>query len=347
VQQPEGFVDLRYPRKVLRLNKSLYGLKQAPRIWYLLLCSVITSLGFVALESDPSIYYNQQTQVIVAVYVDAILVLAKNEKLSLEFYNGLAQRFKVENKGPPTTFPGLNIIRTSDSISINQSGYIERMLTRFNMSNAIIASTPMDPSLPLLKAQPNDRAANIREYQELVGSLNHSAVFSRPDISCSVSQLSQFLTKPTSTHMAAARRVLRYLKGTKNLGIIYRAKSHPSSHLDIFGFSDANWAGDKNDRKSTTGYLFAIAYGPVSWTSQKQSTVALSTMEAEYMALSDTSREAIARFHLLEEHQLKPHTPLIASDNQGALTIAENPTNYQRAKHIDLRYHFIRHALEN
>ena len=127
--------------------------------------------------------------------------------------------------------------------------------------------------------------------------------------------------------MAAAQRVLRCLKGTKNLGIIYRAKKHRSSHLDIFGFSDANWAGDKNDRKSTTSYFFAIAYGPVSWTSHKQSTVALSTMEAEYMALSDASREAIARFHLLEELQLKPRTPLIASDNQRALTIAENPTN--------------------
>jgi hypothetical protein len=146
--------------------------------------------------------------------------------------------------------------------------------------------------------------------------------------------------------MAAAKRVLRYLKGTKNLGIIYRAKNHPSSRLDIIGFSDANWAGDKNDRKSTTGYVFVIASGPVSWTSHKQSTIALSTMEAEYMALSDASREAIARFHLLEELQLKVRTPLLASDNQGALTIAENPTNYQRAKHIDLRYHFIRHALE-
>jgi hypothetical protein len=166
-----------------------------------------------------------------------------------------------------------------------------------------------------------------------------------PDISFAVSQLSQFLTKPTATHMAAARRVLRYLKGTITLSIIYQFQF--PSNIDIFGFTDASWAGDKNDRKSVTGYLFMIAGGLVSWTSHKQSTVAHSTMEAEYMALSDASREAIARFHLYHELNIKIPAPLIVSDNQGALAIAENPTNYQRAKHIDLRYHFIRHALEN
>ena len=345
VEQPEGFVDERYPNKVLRLNKSLYGLKQAPRIWYLLLCSVIISLGFTALESDPSIYINLITDVIIAVYVDDILVLSPNEKLSTEVYNGLAKHFKVENKGPPTTFLGLNIIRNARYLAINQSGYIRRMLDRFKMNNAYTTETPMDASLPLLKAQPHDKLANVQEYQELVGSLNHAAIFSRPDISFAVSQLSQFLTKPTATHMAAARRVLRYLKGTITLSIIYQF--HFPSNIDIFGFTDASWAGDKNDRKSVTGYLFMIAGGLVSWTSHKQSTVAHSTMEAEYMGLSDASREAIARFHLYHELNIKIPAPLIVSDNQGALAIAENPTNYQRAKHIDLRYHFIRHALEN
>jgi hypothetical protein len=159
------------------------------------------------------------------------------------------------------------------------------------MVDAITTSTPMDPSLLLVKARPNDRLIDLQEYQELIGSLYHAAIFSRPDISFAVSQLSQFLTGPTSIHMAAAKHVLRYLKGTIDLSIAYCYNSSP---LEISGYSDANWAGDKNDRKSTTGYLFVIADGPISWTSHKQSTIALLTMEAEYMALSDASREAIA-----------------------------------------------------
>jgi hypothetical protein len=227
------------------------------------------------------------------------------------------------------------------------------MLRRFNMHNAYTAETPMDASLPLLTARPGDKLADIQEYQELIGSLNHAAIFSRPDISFAVSQLSQFLKQPTATHMAAARRVLRYLKGTSTLSIVYEYKhkrgddKRDNSDPDILGFADASWASDKNDRKSVTGYLFNIAGGIVSHQSHKQHTVAHSSTESEYMAMSEAAREAIARFHLLHELNLKIPAPLILSDNQGALAIAENPTNYQRAKHIDLRYHFIRHALEN
>jgi hypothetical protein len=219
------------------------------------------------------------------------------------------------------------------------------MLTRFNMTDAITASTPIDPSLPLLKAQSTSRLVKPREYQELVGSLNHAVIFSHPNISFAVSQLSQFLTSPTSTHMAAAKRVLRYLKGTKDLRITYRRNS---TSLEITGYSDANWAGDKNDQKSTIGYVFVIASGPVSWRSHKQTTITLLTMEAEYMALSDASRETIARSTLYDELTINTSSPpTLFSDNQGALTIAENPTNYQRAKHIDIRYHFIQHVLEH
>jgi hypothetical protein len=285
-------------------------------------------------------------------YVDDILVLAPNSNLSLEVYIGLAQHFKVENNvGPPKTFLGLNIIRNARYLGINQSGYILRMLRRFNMHNAYTAVTPMDASLPLINARPGDRLADIREYQELIGSLSHAAIFSRPDISFAVSQLSRFNKQPTATHMAAARRVLRYLKGTSTLSIVneykHRRGDHKREDPDILGFADASWANDKNNRKSVTGYLFNVAGGIVSHQSHKQHTVAHSSTGAEYMAVSEAAREAIARFHLLHKLNLKIPAPLILSDNQGTLAIAENPTNYQRAKHIDLRYHFIRHALEN
>jgi hypothetical protein len=342
VNQPEGFVSKKHPRKVLQLKKSLYGLKQAPRIWYLLLCSVILNLGFKPLETDPSIYFSSRLSIFLAVYVDDILIFGPDESTCEDIFHKLNQHFAMKNLGYPKTFLGLNITRQNDgSISINQSGYIDRMLNRFHMSEALLAKTPLNPLLPLLKAAPLDKRADLKLFQELIGSLNHLAVFSRPDISCAVSTLSQFLQDPTETHMKAARHVLRYLKGTNHLCITYGA----CKELRILGFSDSNWGGNLNDRKSTTGYLYIINNGLVSWTSHKQTTVAVSTLEAEYMALSDASREAIARSQLYDELRIKLPPPLILSDSRGALDICDNPTNYQKAKHIDIRYHFIRHIL--
>ena len=271
---------------------------------------------------------NQQTNVIIAVYVDDILVLAPNSNLSLEVYKGLAQHFKVENKGPPKTFLGLNIIRNARYLAINQSGYILR-LRHFNMHNAYTAVTPMDASLLLLDARPGDRLADIQEYQELIGSLNHAAIFSRPDISFAVSQLAQFNKQPTGTHMpmATARRVLRYLKGTSTPSIVYKYKHRRGDHKrddsdpDILGFTDASGASDKNDRKSVTGYLFNIAGGIVSHQSYKQHAVAHSSTKSEYMAVSGAAREAIAAFHLLHELNLKIPAPLILSDHQGDVAV--------------------------
>jgi hypothetical protein len=180
-------------------------------------------------------------------------------------------------------------------------------------------------------------------YQELIGSLNHLAVYSRPDISFAVSKLAQFNSDPTLIHLRSAQHVLRYLQGTKDLAITYgNAKD-----LTPKGFADADWGSDKDDRKSMTGYVFIINNGPVSWTSHKQTTVATSTMEAEYMSLSDASREAIARQQLYMDLNIQISTPLLYSDNQAALAIAQNPVHHQRSKHIDIRYHFIRNAVQN
>ena len=312
VQQPEGFSSRKYPRKVLRLNKSLYGLKQAPRIWYLLLCSVIQNLGFIPLESDTSIYVAIDRRILIAVYVDDILIFGQKSECD-EVFNQLKVHFKMEDLDYPKTFLGLNIIRHENgSISINQAGYIDRMLNRFKMMDAKIAKTPLDPSLPLLKADTLEkRIVKCAALSRTHWLSSPSAVFSRPDISNSVSQPSQFLQNPTETHIKAARQVLRYLKGTHDLSITYGS----SQEFCILGVSDANWGGDKNDRKPTTGYIFMINNGAVSWTSHKQSTVATSTMEAEYMALSDASHEAIARTQLYAELRLKISPPLLFSDN--------------------------------
>src|SRR5436189_3028246 len=163
------------------------------------------------------------------------------------------------------------------------------------------AAIPLHPGLPLLKAKPSDKRMDIQSYQELTGSLNHVAVFSRPDVAFAVSKLSQFNSDPTETHMKAARRVLAYLKGTINHSIVYGGDT--SSNIEAFtgafhpdqilGFSDADFAMDKDDRKSQTGYIFIINNGLVCWMSHKQASFSLSTMQYEYMALLDFSMKVI------------------------------------------------------
>ena len=357
VRQPVGFVDKRYPNKVLRLNKSLYGLKQAPRIWYLLLCETICALGFVQCTSDPSIYVHAEYNIILAVYVDDILVFGPSKTLCDEFYFEISKSFRMEYKGSACSFLGLNIIRSESSIAINQIGYIEHMLLRFQMTDAKPASTPLDHTLPLRKATPNDVRADPQSYQELTGSLNHAALFSRPDIAFAVSKLSQFNSDPTETHMRAARHVLAYLKSTIDYCIVYGGASDidiyayafafcPRDRISVLGFADADHGTDKDDRKSQTGYVFMINNGPVSWTSHKQSSVALSTMEAEYMSLSDSSREAIARANLYSDLNINAQPPLIYTDSTTALSLTEESAKYQRAKHIDIRYHYVRDVLQ-
>jgi hypothetical protein len=342
VYQPEGFVDPRFPHKVLYLNKSLYGLKQAPRIWYLFLFGVITDLGFVALESDPCIYV--RGHLLIAVYVDNIKVVGTQEDCEA-FYHELAKHVKVENKGPIKSFLGINVIRDFENhlIAINQSAFIDYIIADTGLTNAKSTGSPLDPSLPLLKAKPGDKMANEKYYGHVTGSLNHLAIYTRPDIVFAVSKLSQFNSAPTATHLTAALHVVRYLKGTCDLCLVY--KRQPNT--DVVGYSDADWGSDPIDRISFTGYAFVVHGGLVTWSSHKQSTIANSTMQSEYMALSEASREAVARAQFFEELNIPSMPVVVLSDNEAALDLADGTTtNHRKSKHIDIRYHQVRHFVQ-
>ena len=342
IDQPQGFIDRRYPHKVLRLNRSLYGLKQASRIWYLLLCKTIIEYGFEPLISDECIFISPNRRMIILVYVDDVLIISSDQAQCQEVYNYLAQHFRMNNLGEPTTFLGMRITRdwNAHTISLDQTAYIDRMLARFDMSNCVPANTPLDPSLPLYLRQPNEKQADQNLYQQIIGSLNHLAVYSRPDIAFAVSKLAQFNRDPSTTHLNAARHILRYLCGTRTFKITYGK----SPDLVLIGYADASHGGDWDDGKSTTGYVFLLNNGPISWNSHKQSSVSVSTTEAEYMSLSDAAREAISRTQLFKELGVNIPVPAILSDNQSALATVEGPTQHQRAKHIRIRYHLIRDA---
>jgi hypothetical protein len=221
------------------------------------------------------------------------------------------------------------------------------MLVRFQMDKVKPVDTPLNPNLPLVKAKSDDKRTDIKSYQELTGSLNHAALFSRPDTSFAVSKLSQFNSDPTETHMKAARHVLAYLEGAINYSLVYGDATdadihaytgviHPDNYLSIQGFADADHASDKDDRRSQTRYVFLVNNAGVVWESHKQHSFALSTRDGEYIALSDASREAIARTHLYDDLQVTTaQPPLLYSGSVTTLLLTDESAPYQKSKHID------------
>jgi hypothetical protein len=211
------------------------------------------------------------------------------------------------------------------------------------MENCKPLSTPAEPTL-LSKATEQDQPTN-QPYSALVGALNYLYAKTRPDIAYATNKVCQFMTAPSTRHWRAAQRILRYLQSASSLGLKFKGSRTPPT---LTGFVDADFAGDLDDRRSTTGYIFMFCGGPISWRSRKQRTVALSTTEAEYMAATDAVQEAIALRQLLEELQVRVDGPTqLAEDNQGAIHLINNNAYHSRTKHIDIKYHFIRNHTNN
>ena len=256
----------------------------------------------------------------------------------------LAQKFDIKDQGEIGYCIGLEFNRDNGGISLRQKGYILDVLKKFGMADSKSVSTPMDIGVKLTHPEgAMEKKYAELPYRELVGALMYLATATRPDIAHAVSFLSQFLTNYRQEHWTAAKRVLRYLRRTPDIGITYGCGGS-----SIIGFSDSDWGNCLTDRRSYTGYIFMYNGGAVSWESRKQRTVALSSTEAEYMALTEASKEAIHLKGLLKFLNSED-TPevIVFSDNQGALKLAENPVFHARTKHIDIRHHFVREAINN
>ena len=338
--QPEGFVQKGKEDKVCLLKKTLYGLKQAPRGWNIKLNKTLSLIGFKRTPSDPCVYTKrfESETVILAVYVDDIIILYKNV-LTLDIVkHGLEKYFSLKDLGEPEYYLGLNIKRETNRLKLNQKTYIENVLKRFDMSDCKTADTPLQNKLESCE---NSEHSDY-PFQSLIGCLMFLAVNTRPDIAYATSYLSQFNTKHNKTHWEAAKRVLRYLKGTIDLSIIYR-----KTGAYLQGYTDADWANDITDRRSYTGFFFTLAGGPISWESKKQHTVALSSTEAEYMSLCSATKEAVFLRRFVSEVGGNLDTVSLFCDSQSAINISRNPVHHARTKHIDTKYHFIREKLED
>ena len=343
MEQPEGFSD--GTGRVCRLRKGLYGLKQASRQWNKKFTDFLRAQGLKPTDADPCIFASEEGahKLILCLYVDDGLICCKSEKRMAALVRSLKKEFDVTTQ-PVSCFVGMEVVQEKDTVAVHQEGYIRKMLHKFGMENCKPASTPAEAKLKLT-AVDSAREGQSRDmtdvpYREAVGSLLYAAVISRPDIAFVVSQLAKHVSKPTQEHWTAVKRVFRYLQGTLAKRIVYRRGSSSLS-----GFSDADWGGDRDSRRSTTGFVFMLNGGPVAWQSRLQSSVALSSLEAEYMAMSEATKECIWLRRLLSNlgHEQREKTPLKV-DNQSALSLAENPEFHTRSKHIDIRYHFVREA---
>ena len=344
VQPPEGFnfTDKDDNKLVLKLKKSLYGLKQSGRNWNNTLDSYLKEQGFRRSINDPC-FYTKDGDTFLVHWVDDIIIAAKPCSLK-PVKEALKSRFKMKDLGQISYFLGIEFEFEDNKLSIHQSRYISKVLHKFRMNDCKPRSTPCEAN-PSHKIKENEEPLNeaeLKRYRQIVGSLIYIMIATRPDISYPVTKLSQFMSCATQSHMTMAKGVLRYLKGTVNDKLTFRKSEDP---LEIIGFSDSDWANSIEDRKSITGYSFKISKnGPlISWKSKKQTSVALSTCEAEYMALCLAAQEGKYLMSFLNEVMDLNQTQFVIScDNQGANALAKNPINRKRSKHIDIRYHFIR-----
>ena len=343
---PEGF-----PKKAgfcLKLNKSLYGLKQASRVWQLTLVAKLVELGLRRCITDTCLFVNQEHQCYVSVHVDDLLICTSDEKFRRHITSELSKAWKVKDLGQVSEYLGMNVSWHRDgSASMTQDSYIQRMADRFNVPKAKPVPTPLPPKSSLSKADspagPDDGEKSIGDapYRSLIGSLLYASLGTRPDVAFAVNTLSRFNQNPGLVHWKSAMRVLRYLNGTRTMGLHF--KKQPGSKLKIDIFSDSDWGSNIDDRRSISGFVVKISGGAISWSSRAQKTVALSSCEAEFLALSEALKEALWLYQVFHELDLDYDSPItIHVDNQAAINLAHNSVLHQRSKHIDIRYMRVR-----
>ena len=336
MRQPEGFVE---GELVCKLNKSLYGLKQASRMWNQRFHEVITKMEFKRSDYDQCLYMRTSGSKILflLLYVDDLILVGDNI-IEIEMVKPLmCKEFEMRDMMEMKTFLGITIDRDMSKgiLLLDQKLYLEDVLRRFKMENCKAVATPMERNLQL-KTSTEDILTK-QPYKELIGCLMYAAITTRPDLCAAVNYFSQFQCCATDDHWIHLKRILRYIKGTTNLRLKYTRDDCVDA---LIGYADANWANCINDRKSVSGYVFNFV---VSWMTRKQGTVALSSTEAEYIALSIASCEAIWLNGILEEMMNQNLGPIIIfEDNQACISIAQEPKEHQRMKHVDGRYNFVR-----
>ena len=334
--------------KVWKLERSLYGLKQAPRCWNRKIDQFLGAEGFCRNTSDYATYSKGRgaKQVILALYVDDLLIMSENLQEVLKVKSALSKKFEMVDFGEVSTVLGMRVTRDRKRglLQIDQEKYAREVLRRFNMEECKPISIPLSTGDKLSQEQgafteAEKKAMEVIPYRQVVGSLMYLMVCTRPDLASAIGMLARFMQDPGRVHWEAAKRVLRYVQHTKGLGLHYARKQN----LELVGFCDSDWGGDPDTRKSTTGYVFLVGGGAFSWCSKRQGAVSLSSCEAEYYAGSQAAAEVAWQRQFMEEIGMKLEDPVVVgSDSQSALNLVGNPVYHEKTKHIGIRFHYVR-----
>lgn len=345
VKQPEGFEDPQHPDHVCLLHKSIYGLKQAPRAWFEKFSGFLLDAGFVMAVAYPSmfIYHCGNETAVLLLYVDDNILTGSSDFFLNSLINQMSSQFAMKDMGDLCYVLGIEAVFSSsrDIITLTQKKYTIDLLVKAKMIDCKPCFTPTSTD-KRASIHDGDLLTNPLAFRSLVGGLQYLTL-TRTDITFAVNYISQFMHSPTTVHMPLAKRVLRYLKGTLGSDTVIQSCDTSS----ITSFSDSDWAGYPDTRRSTSGYCVFLGTTLVSWSSKKQPTVSRSSAEAEYKALSVLAAEVVWLSSLLEELHITPTTPFVMHcDNLGAQFLASNPAFHARTKHIEVDYHFVRDLMD-
>ncbi|KAM1818334.1 hypothetical protein ACFX11_000139 [Malus domestica] len=348
--QPEGFVSKSEKPKVCKLQRSIYGLKQASMSWNIRFDTEIKTFGFAQNEDDNCVYQKVigEAVVFLVLYVDDILLFGNDTAVLSSVKVWLSKTFHMKDLGDASYVLGIKLYRDRSRklIGLSQSMYIDKVLSRFQMEQSKKGFLPVGHGIHLSKSMEPKTPEEIRQmscipYASAIGSLMYAMICTRPDIAYAVSITSRYQSNPGSEHWTAVKTVLKYLRRTKDMFLVYGG----ASELQVEGYTDADFQSDVDDRSSNSGYVFTLNGGAVSWKSKKQSLIADSTTEAEYVATAEAGKEAFWMMKFITELGVVPTitSPVtLYCDNNRAIAQAKEPRAHQKNKHIDRRFNIIR-----
>ncbi|GJY12595.1 putative ribonuclease H-like domain-containing protein [Tanacetum coccineum] len=342
VCQPPGFKDPQFPDKVYKVKKALYRLHQAPRAWYETLSTYLLDNGFHRGQIDKTLFIKRHKDdiLLVQVYVDDIIFGSTKKQMSNEFETLMHNKFQMSSMGELSFFLGLQVKQKSDGIFISQDKYVAEILKKFDFASVKTASTPMETNKALVKDEEAEDV-DVHLYRSMIGSLMYLTA-SRPDIMFAVCACARFQVTPKTSHFNAVKRIFRYLKGQPKLGLWYPR----DSPFDLEAFSDSDYAGASLDRKSTTGGCQFLGKRLISWQCKKQTIVANSTTEAEYVAAANCCGQVLWIQNQMLDYGFNFMNTKIYIDNESTICVVKNPVSHSKTKHIEIRHHFIRDSYE-
>ena len=341
IKQLEGYEIPRKEHHVYKLRKALYGLKQAPRAWYSKLDKSLLELGLIRSNHEPAVYYNP-SNLYIGVYVDDLLVAGSSKERILEFKDKMKSLFDMTDFGLLKSYLGIQVNQLEGEITLAQSSYARKILSDFNLLECNSSQTPLKVKT-MLSQDDSKNPVDSTTYRSLMGSLRY-LTHTRPDLMFCTGYLSRYMESPSKEHFTSAKRVLRYVKGTLNLGLSYKQ----GRELYLVGYCDSDYGGDSVDRKSTSGAFFFLGDNIITWMSQKQRIVALSACEAEYISLTLAACQGVWLADLIAELTGRCVKPVrIFVDNKSAIDLAKNTVFHSRSKHIKIRYHYVRTCVQS